>query len=160
MKIKILTDSTCDLSSQILDRHDITLVPLTVIKNDQEYKDNVTITPGDIFAHVAAGGDLCSTTAVSIGEYEAYFSRFAGAYDGVIHITRGSGFSSTYQNACIAAEEVENVYVVDSRNLSTGHGLVVCEAVKLVEEGKLSPAEIAAIPPTSILREFIAGQTL
>ena len=70
MNIKIIADSTCDLSPALLDQHNITLVPLTVVKNGQEFKDNVSITPAEIFAHVAAGGALCSTAAnnVSLGE--------------------------------------------------------------------------------------------
>ena len=60
MNIKILSDSTCDLPKEILDKYDISLFPLTVIKDSVNYLDNVTITPADIFAHVAAGGDLWS----------------------------------------------------------------------------------------------------
>ena len=131
MKIKILSDSTCDLSAQLLAEHDITLVPLTVVKAEEQYKDSVTITPADIFSHVAAGGDLCSTAANSIGEYADYFEKYAPEYDGVIHITIGSGFSSCYQNACLAAEDFPNVRVIDSQNLSTGQGLVVLKACEL-----------------------------
>ena len=131
MKIKILSDSTCDLSAQLLAEHDITLVPLTVVKAEEQYKDGVTITPADIFSHVAAGGDLCSTAANSIGEYADYFEKYAPEYDGVIHITIGSGFSSCYQNACLAAEDFPNVRVIDSQNLSTGQGLVVLKACEL-----------------------------
>ena len=134
MKIKILSDSTCDLSAQLLQEHDITLIPLTVIKDGKEYKDGVTITPAEIFAHVAAGGDLCSTSANSVGEYADVFEKYAADYDGVLHINIGSGFSSCYQNACIAASDYDNVKVVDSMNLSTGQGLVVLEAVKLAKE--------------------------
>ena len=131
MKIKILSDSTCDLSAQLLAEHDITLVPLTVVKAEEQYKDSVTITPADIFSHVAAGGDLCSTAANSIGEYADYFEKYAPEYDGVIVITIGSGFSSCYQNACLAAEDFPNVRVIDSQNLSTGQGLVVLKACEL-----------------------------
>lgn len=134
MNIKILSDSTCDLSAELLKEHDITLVPLTVIKDGKEYKDGVTITPADIFAHVAAGGALCSTSANSVGEYEEKFAKYASSYDGVLLITIGSGFSSCYQNACIAASDFENVKVVDSQNLSTGQGLVVLEACRLAKE--------------------------
>ena len=134
MNIKILSDSTCDLSQAILAEHDIALVPLTVVKGDEQFKDGVTITPAEIFAHVAAGGDLCSTSANSVGEYEDQFAQYADKYDGVLHINIGSGFSSCYQNACIAAEDFSNVRVVDSMNLSTGQGLVVLEAVKLAKE--------------------------
>ena len=130
MKIKILSDSTCDLSPALLAQHDITLAPLTVVKNGEQFKDGITITPADIFAHVAAGGDLCSTSANSIGEYEDLFAQFAD-YDGVILITIGSGFSSCYQNACVAAGDYPNVRVVDSMNLSTGQGLLVLKACEL-----------------------------
>ena len=134
MNIKILSDSTCDLSQAILEENNITLVPLTVVMNDQQYKDGVTITPAEIFAHVAAGGALCSTSANSVGEYEDWFRRYSADYDGILHINIGSGFSSCYQNACIAAQEFDNVAVVDSMNLSTGQGLVVLEACRLAKE--------------------------
>ena len=60
MNIKILSDSTCDLPQDLLQKYDISLIPLTVVKNDVSYKDGVDIVPADIFAHVAAGGALCS----------------------------------------------------------------------------------------------------
>lgn len=134
MKFKILSDSTCDLSQELLDKYDITLVPLTIIKNGEAFQDGVTITPAEIFAHVAAGSGLCSTTAMNVGEYQEYFSKYSPEYDGVIHINLGSGFSSSHQNACLAAEDYDNVRVVDSQNLSTGQGLVVLEACKLAQE--------------------------
>ena len=134
MNIKILSDSTCDLSANLLQEHNITLVPLTVVKDGKEFKDGVTITPAEIFAHVAAGGALCSTSANSVGEYADIFAQYADQYDGVLQINIGSGFSSCYQNACIAASDFENVKVVDSQNLSTGQGLVVLEACRLAKE--------------------------
>ena len=133
MKIKILSDSTCDLSPALLEQHDISLSRLTVIKDGEEFKDGLTITPADIFAHVAAGGDLCSTTAYNISEYAEFFEKYAAEYDGVIQICIGSGFSSSYQNACIAASDYPNVRVVDSMNLSTGQGHVVLEACRLAK---------------------------
>ncbi len=133
MKIKILSDSTCDLSPAQLAEHDIDLARLTVIKDGVAYTDGETITPADIFAHVAAGGDLCSTTAYNVGEYEALFAKYAADYDGIIHINIGSGFSSCHQNARLAAEEFPNVRVVDSQNLSTGQGHVVLEACRLAQ---------------------------
>lgn len=133
MNIKITSDSTCDLSKELLDQFHITLIPLTVIKDDAEFKDNVTITPAEIFAHVAAGGALCSTTAVSIGEYQDFFAPLSKAYDGVVHINLGSGFSSTHQNAVLASQEFDNVIAIDSQNLSTGQGLVVLKACELAK---------------------------
>lgn len=134
MKIKILSDSTCDLNQELLNRYDISLVPLSVIKDRKDYKDGITISPAEIFAHVAAGGELCSTSAVSIGEYVDVFEKYAAEYDGIIHINIGSGFSTCYQSACLAAEDFPNVRVIDSRNLSTGQGLVVLKACELAAD--------------------------
>ncbi len=135
MKIKITTDSTCDLSAELLQKNDVSLFPLTVIKDDKAYTDGVTITTDEIFAHVAAGGDLCTTTAGSMGEYLDLFAKYADSYDGVIHISLSSELSSSYQNACLAAAEFNNVQVIDSRNLSTGQGLVVLKACELAKTG-------------------------
>ena len=133
MNIKILSDSTCDLPLEVLEKYNITMVPLAVIKNGEQFTDGVNITPAEIFSHVAAGGDLCSTAAINIGEYADWFEKYAHDYDGVIHINISSEFSSCHQNARLAAEDFENVRVIDSRNLSTGQGLVVLEAAKLAQ---------------------------
>ncbi|MBE6982674.1 MAG: DegV family protein [Ruminococcaceae bacterium] len=133
MNIKIISDSTCDLSQELVDKYDITIIPLTVIKDGKNFSDGVDITTTDIFAHVAAGGDLCSTAALNIDQYSTVFSKYAPLYDGVIHINISSGFSSCYQNACLAAEEFDNVRVIDSLNLSTGQGLVVLKACELAK---------------------------
>ena len=131
MKIKILSDSTCDLSAELIQKYDIGIVPLTIVKDGKPYSDGMDIVPADIFAHVAAGGALCSTTALNMDEYTHQFEKYSKDYDGIIHINIGSGFSSCYQNACIAAEEFPNVRVIDSKNLSTGQGLVVLKACEL-----------------------------
>ena len=134
MKIKIISDSTCDLPKAFLQAHDITLAPLTVVKDDEQFKDGVTIQPSEIFAHVAAGGDLCSTAAVSIGEYADLFEQYASDYDAIIVINIGSGFSACHQNACLAAEDYPNVRCIDSRNLTSGQGLLVLEACRLAQK--------------------------
>lgn len=135
MNIKITADSTCDLSKELIAENEIDIFPLYVAKGNDSYRDCVDIWPADIVRYVAAGGSLCSTSAVNIGDYAAKFAILSEQYDAVIHISLGSGFSSAYQNACIAAEDFPNIYVVDSNNLSTGHGLVVMEACRLREEG-------------------------
>lgn len=131
MKIKVTADSTCDLSKELLNRYDITTVPLYVLKDGKAFRDGADITPEDILRHVEAGGELCTTSAVTIGDYQSFFGSFSAACDAVIHICIGSGFSCCYQNACIAAREYPNVYVIDSRNLSTGQGLLTVEAALL-----------------------------
>ena len=103
MRIKITSDSTCDLSKELVEKNDIGIFPLTVIKNNEAFSDGITITTDEIFAHVAAGGDLCSTTAGSMGEYQELFEKYAADYDAVVHISLSSELSSSYQNACLAA---------------------------------------------------------
>lgn len=147
MRVKIISDSTCDLSPELLQKYDISLIPLIVMKNNEEFLDGVTITPADIFAHVASGGSLCSTAARGVTVFQEEFAKFAGNYDGVLHINISSEFSSSYQNACIAAADFDNVRVVDSRNLSTGQGLVVlkaCELAQTAEDMDALKAELDA----------------
>lgn len=142
MRVKIISDSTCDLSPELLERYDIAITPLCVIKGGKEFHDGVDITPADIFTHVDGGGELCSTAAVSQFEYTQMFTRYAKEYDEVVQINIGSNFSCCYQNACLAAQEFDNVFVVDSENLSTGQGLLVVSAAKLAQQG-VSGIEIA-----------------
>ena len=100
------------------------------------------IVPQDIFDHVSAGGEITSTAAVNVDDYINCFKPLAEEYDAVIHLDISSEFSSCYQNACIAAEELRNVHVVDTRNLSTGSGLLVLEAAEMAEKG-VAPEVIA-----------------
>ena len=135
MNIQITSDSTCDLSPEQLMQHQIALVPLAVAMDGRDYHDGVDIRPQDIYDHVAKGGGLPVTAAVNAAQYEAVFAQYARDYDAVIHVNISAEFSSCYQNACLAAQQFDNVYVVDSRNLSTGHGLVVLRAAELAEQG-------------------------
>ena len=134
--IKITTDSTCDLPVEMLERHDISVIPLGIVKGGRLYHDGVDIRTADIAAHVDAGGEITTTNAVNIADYEALFRREMERHEAVIHINIGMGFSSCYQNAKLAAEEVPEVYVVDSGNLTVGHGFLVLAAAKAAEEGR------------------------
>ena len=136
MKIKITADSTCDLSPELVSKYDIEILPLYIIKDGSAYKDTKEISPQDIFDHVSKGGAITSTSAVNVDDYIGYFKTFSEEYDAVIHLDISADFSSCYQNACIAAKEYDNVYVVDTRNLSTGSGLLVLEAAELAEKGE------------------------
>jgi len=131
MKIKIMSDSTCDLPKELLETYDISIIPLTVVKDNEAFSDGVTITTDEIFAHVAAGGSLCSTAAVNVADYQEKFAECSEKYDAVIHINISSEISSSYQNATLAASEFDNVITIDSRNLCTGQGLVVLKACEL-----------------------------
>ena len=143
MAIKITSDSTCDLSPALVEEYNIGIVPLVVMKDGDSFRDGIEITPADIFAYTASTGKLCSTSAVSEFEYVEYFRPLAEANDAVIHINISSDFSSCYQNACKAALQFKNVYVIDSRNLSTGQGHIVLEAAQLAAQG-LPAEEICA----------------
>lgn len=143
MNYKITADSTCDLSPEQVKALDIGILPLYVQLGGRTLRDGVEICPDDIYEHVANGGDLASTSAVNLADYVQAFSAWSRKYDFVIHICISAEFSCCYQNACLAAAEYENVYVVDSRNLSTGHGLVVLEAERLAREG-MAPKDIVS----------------
>ena len=142
--IKITTDSNCDLPRELLERHHITVTPLGIIKAGRLYQDGIDITTADIAAHVDAGGEITTTNAVNVADYEDLFRRLLERYDAVIHLNIGMGFSSCHQNARLAAEEVDGVYVVDSRNLTVGHGMLVLAAAEAAEAGK-SVTEILAM---------------
>lgn len=135
MRIKIITDSACDMPEELRASYDIAVVPMHIQKGDEDFLDMMEITPADVFEYGERTGRLCSTVAPNIAEFSAAFARYSGAYDAVICISIGSRFSSCYQNAAIAAEEYLNVYVIDSRNLSSGEALIVLEAARLAQSG-------------------------
>ena len=129
MKIKVTVDSTNDLSPELMEKYDITAMPLTVNMGGKQYKDLVDVTPDDIYRHVDAGGDLPKTSAINADEYRARFEELLKDYDAVIHINISSEMSACHQNARLAAEGLP-VYPIDSRNLSSGSGhlaLIACE---------------------------------
>ena len=117
MSMKITSDSTCDLSPELLERYRIKLSPLTVIKDGKAYLDGVDITPDDIFRHVDKGGSLCSTSAVNVESYRKMFAELSPQYEDVIHITLGSLFSACYQNAAIAAKALDDDYAGTAEKL-------------------------------------------
>lgn len=142
MTWKITSDSTCDLNPDQLQRENITLMPLHIGMGGLDHRDRVDIQPDDVYAHVDAGGKLPATAAVNPAEYAAFFRELSPKHDFIVHLCLSAEFSSCYQNACQAAEEFQNVYVVDSRNLSTGHGHLVLAACDLARQG-LSGPEVA-----------------
>ena len=141
-KIRITCDSICDLTSELYQRHNIAVIPLCVTMGDQLYRDGVDVVPGDLFRYVDETGTLPTTSAISVGEYEEFFRPIVEEGFEIVHINLSSQLSSSYQNACIAAEEVGNIYPVDSRSLSTGSGHLVLLAASLAEAG-YGAAEIA-----------------
>ena len=134
-QIIISSDSTCDLSKELVDRYQIRIQPMGISLGDQMYRDGVDITPDMIYAHHEKTGQLPKTSAINVVEALEYFEELTKDGSAVIHFTISSSMSSTYNNACVAAQEFENVYVVDAKNLSTGSGLLVLAAAEMAQEG-------------------------
>ena len=143
MKVKIISDSTGDLSPELLEKYDIAIVPLYVLMGDKTQKDGLEVKPDDIYAYVDATGKLPSTSAPNLDDFADEFTKWREQGYEIVHFNISSDFSSSYQNACTAAAEMDGVYVVDTRNLSTGSGLVVLHGAELAQQGK-SAAEIKA----------------
>ena len=141
-KVVIATDSCCDLLPEMYEQHGIKVLPLYVTLGDESYFDGVNITPRDIFEYVDKTGTLPKTAARSVGDFIDFFEPIVAEGNDVVFIGIGASLSSTHQNACLAAAEVGNVYVVDSENLSTGIALSVMKACDLKDQG-LSAEEIA-----------------
>lgn len=141
-KIKITCDSTCDLTKELYEKYDISVMPLSVNLGDDLYRDGVDIDGPMIFDYVAKTGILPKTSAVSIAEYTDFFKRWVDEGYEVIHINLSSGLSSCYQNACLAAEELGNIYVIDSLNLSSGSGHLAIAGAELAAQG-IEAKEIA-----------------
>lgn len=135
MKVKICSDSVCDLSAELREKYALDVLPLYVMLDGKERRDGVDIVPEDIYNHVAAGGAIGSTAAISVANYIEFFQKQLESCDELVHFHISSSMSSCYQNACIAAEEVGNVYPVDSENLSTGIGLLILDACEMAEKG-------------------------
>lgn len=135
MNIKITADSTCDLSEELLRQWNISLMPMHILMGDDTYLDGVTIHPADVFAHVDAGGQPPRSAAANPVEYIDFFEPFAKEYDAVIHISVSAKLSSCYQNARLAAQEYDNVSVIDSENICTGQGYLVLRAAKWAADG-------------------------
>lgn len=145
MQIRISADSTCDLSAELLARYDIGITPLHILFDGEARRDGIDCTAQDMFDYTSRTGKLCSTAAVSIADYEDYFGTELQTHDAIVHFTISSDLSSCFQNACAAAEAFPGkVFVIDSRNLSTGIGHLAMDARLLAEEGR-SGAEIADI---------------
>ncbi len=142
MKIKICADSTADLSPELLAKYNVGTMPLHVSLGENDYLDGVTIQPQDIYKFYADTKTLPKSGARSTQEYKEFFEeQFSAGYDAIVHFCISAEMSASFQNADLAAKELKNVYVVDSRQLSTGIGLLVLDACDMVAKG-LSAKEI------------------
>ena len=134
-KVLIASDSTSDLNAEILDKYGIKILPLGVTMGNNNYTDGVDIDPDMIYANYEKTGQLPKTAAVNIADFSDFFEKYTAEGYSIIVFTISSEMSSTFSNARLAAEDFENVYVVDTRNLSTGGGLLVLSAAEMAEKG-------------------------
>lgn len=134
-QVKITADSTCDLSDAVLKKYDIDLIPLYVTLGEKSYRDKAEVSPEDLYAYVRQTGKLPKTSAVTVKDYLDRFTPYKLAGRSVIHFTISSSMSACYQNAVNAANELGNVSVIDSANLSTAIGHLAVRAAELAASG-------------------------
>jgi DegV family protein with EDD domain len=143
-KVKLFADSTCDLSPELLKRYDISVIPMYVTLGDESRRDGVEVTLDDVFAYADRTKQTPKTAAVTIADFMEAFKPYIDAGQDILYVGISTKFSSSVPNAMIAMGEFPKgkVEVVDSRNLSTGIGLLLLLAGGLIEQG-LTVAEIA-----------------
>lgn len=135
-KVIITCDSTCDLTSEQKKEFGIVTLPLYVRVNDAEYRDGIDITAEKLFESVKATGVLPKTAAVSMQDFLDLWKPMVDEGNEIVHFSISSELSACYLNAKLAAEELKGVYIVDSRNLSTGISLLAIEGALMAREGK------------------------
>lgn len=134
-EVVITADSTCDLPGYLVKKYKIEIAPLGIQLGPDSYQDSVDITPDDIYSYYNQTKVLPKTAAVSPIAYASLFEKYTRQGKAVVHVNLSSAISSTHQNAMLAASELEDVYVIDSKNLCTGLGLLVLKACDLRDEG-------------------------
>ena len=158
-KILIMSDSTCDLGEELTKKYNIKIVPLHVSfsKENIDYLDGVTLTAEDVYKKVEQYKETPKTGARNVKEFLGDFKEALDQGYDVIYTGIGSGLSSSYANACIAAREFEEgrIEVVDSQTLSTGISLLVVKMAELREQGKniheIADAARQLVPQLSVM---------
>ena len=135
-KVIISADSTCDLPKELAEKYNIKICHGPVILGDKVYTDGIDIQPCDIFKYHDETGVLPKTAAINYQDYIDFFTPLTEDGNTVVHFCLSSEMSSMCNNAKMAAEDVENVYVIDSRNLSTGIALLVLQAAEMAQNGE------------------------
>ncbi len=140
MKTRIIVDSTADLLPEFKER--VCTVPLTVKFGDEEFIDGVTIDHKTFYEKLIESDTLPTTSQATPDAFIKEFDKVKEAGEAAVVITLASQFSGTYQSATIAAEEYENIYVIDSGSAAMGSGILIELALRMLDEGK-SAEEIA-----------------
>jgi len=134
MSVKIACDSSMDLGKEFYEKHNIPVMPYTVVLGEENYLDNVTITVPEIYEYVKTTGTLPKTAATNEYMFEEFFKEHEEK-DGLIYFNLSSKLTSTYNNASAASKKFKKVYIVDTLTLSTGGGMLLKYAVELAEKG-------------------------
>ena len=135
MKIALSSESTCDLPKNLLKEYNISILPFSVILGDEIVEDDETV-PARIYEFVEKTKKLPKTSAINEETYKEYFQNLLKTHDAVIHIGLSSGLSCSNENANKAAEALNNVYIIDSKSLSTGLALLCLYARELIDAGE------------------------
>ena len=137
-KVKIIADSTCDLSKELIEKYNITIVPLCIVLDEKSYFDGEDITPDEIYAWSDEKKTTPKTAAVTFDRVADAYKAHAEAGEDIIFFGISSQMSTTCNVARIVAEDegYDRVFVIDSQNLSTGIGLQIIRAAELAEAGK------------------------
>ena len=135
--VKIISDSTCDLSPELIARYDIDIIPLHIILGEADYLDGQGVTPDDIYRWSDENRTSPKTSALALEDAVATLTPYVDAGREVVCFTISSSMSSTYNVLCMAAEQTNPVLVqvIDSKNLSTGVGLQVIAAAEMAQKG-------------------------
>lgn len=146
MSVKIISDSTCDLSKELIEKYNVDILPLHIVLGEVEYKDGEEISPDKIYEWADANKTTPKTSAIAITDVMDTYEKWLKEYDEIVIFSISGKMSTTVNVMRMGAEELEmedRIFVVDSENLSTGSGLLVIEAAIMAQEGK-SANEIVA----------------
>lgn len=146
-KIKLIVDSTVDLSKELYEENDIEVIPFDVNFGEENFKDGVDIDVAKVYEKVKEYGELPHTAAASLVAFAEAFKKWVDKGYDVIYVGIGSLLSSAFNNVRIAAGDMldKNIFLVDSKSLSSGSGLLALKIAKYIKEGKKTAKEIVEI---------------
>lgn len=137
-KIKIITDSTCDLSADIIEKHNIKILPVLINFGEESYLEGIEIDIDKMIERIEIEDMLPTTAQVTPSRFIDCYKKYLEEGYKIISIHISSHMSGTYQSACIAKQEIESddIIIIDSKNVTVGLGAIVYKAARLVKEGK------------------------
>ena len=165
-KIKIITDSTLDLPAELIREKDIEVLPLLINFGEESYLDGIEITTKEMIDKIDATGVLPTTAQVTPNRFEESFKKYLDEGYKIVALTLSSDMSGTYQSACIAKDmlESDDIIVIDSRNVTSGLGLLVLKACELRDKGlgikEIEEGILKAIPKVKCSLNFESLENL